>query len=370
MILTAFPLDRDSFTKNQAFGYERPLWSGTKQPFPHFSPKLGCPIEIPTSINTDLVKIVELYNRNEPVVIERLAWRFDNQLYPFRAKYIRPYDMMDADDAMLFLPNIGTIHKKITGLDIAITSPLEFYLEQASRMDPRTLSAKQVYLNEICHNYRMEIDGLAAQQVNTLALKDFLAILDCDNPMGSEQFVIPKLAILDPLSMTFINRPLDARNVRFPGSGCNPFDTSSAKAVSIHHPEVTQYSPSQYHNVARSCDDISQQYSDVKLEYILSPCGYIMDQVTHMLVCRYLEQPNECLVTHYCASVVIDVHQTACREHPKWEEESHIVTLDITYGDEALIEIYTLDRQHCLFALHLDLAMIALCSADVIAQVA
>jgi hypothetical protein len=371
MILAAFRLERDRLTSSQSFGYERQLWPGRRLPFQQFTTKLGCPIEIGTTLTASIVKIIELYNREEPIVIERLAWQFGNQLYPYRVKYIRLCDTMQSEEPMLFLPNIGTIHKKLTGLDIDIISPLEFYLDRAVTIDPRIIpSSIQTYIHSLCHKHRLAIDGLAPQQTDPLTLRDFLTVLDCENPFGFEQFVMPKLAINDPISIPFINRSLDARHLFSPGAGGNPFDTSAVGPIQINHPEVTLCSPLEYHSIAVDCDTVSQQYSDVKLKYILSFSEGILDCITQHLVCRYVDTPNEELIAHYCASIVINVHGSACAQHPEWIEDNHIVTLEITYGDEALIEIYTIDHKCCLFALHLDLAMIALCCADVIPQVA
>jgi hypothetical protein len=216
----------------------------------------------------------------------------------------------------------------------------------------------------------VRIDGISPQEIDHLTLRDFLAVVDAGEPRGIEQFVLPGLAVPDPISAKFLCRGLHARHLAFAGGGANPFDTSAVEALSINHPDVTLYSPAEYHAVARLCDDISTQYSDVKLEYILSESGQVRDRRTHHMVSRYVEAPLDAIIAHQCTVIVCDVNGIAGAMYPEKFSGygERIVTLDITYGDEALIEIHTIDRKHCLFAVHLDLAMIALCAGGIIMQ--
>jgi len=369
MILTAFRLHRDPHTRRNTFGYERQLWDRRDLPFLHFTPSVGCPIELESNVVPNIVKMIELYHYPETKVIERLGWQFGSEVFPYRVKYICPFDMMNTDESILFLPNVATIYNKLTGLPVRMSSPLEFYLDKVLNYGIYP-TLNQSYLLEVYKQHRLRIDGIAYQHVDTATLKDFLYIVDGENLLGLEKYVIPKLVMLDPVSEPFMNRALQTRHLSFTSIGQNPFDTSEVGPITINHPHVTKYSPIEYHGVALQCDLISQQYSDLKIEYILSNAGHVEDRTTHLLVSRYLECINDRLLDHYCTMVVTDAHRIATTQHPEWSDLHHVVTFEMTFGDEVLIEIYTVDKKQCLYAVHLDLAMLALCSSDVIPQVA
>jgi hypothetical protein len=319
----------------------------------------------------NIVKMVELYHYPETKVVERLGWQFGSEVFPYRIKYIRPFDMMNTDDSMVFLPNVATIYNRLTGLPLRMNSPLEFYLDQVLNCGygPHP-QFNHTYLQDICRRHRAAIDGMANQYADTETLKDFLYIMDGENLRGLESYVLPKLALPDPVSGLFMNRSLSARHLMSSPPGQNPFDTSEVGPIPITHPQVTKYSPVEYHEIAVICNLISQQFSDLKIEYILSTERQIEDRTTYLLVSRYLECMNDRLLEHYCSMVAIDVHRIATSQHPEWSDWKHVVSFEMTYGDEVLIEIYTPDKSQCLYAVHLDLAMLALCSADVISQVA
>ena len=370
MILTAFRLIRDYNTEGRSFGYERSMWPGQLHVFNHYAPNLGSPIEIDTTLTLNLVKIVELYNPKNPVIIERLAWQDGSQLYPYRVKYIRHHAFnYIRDEPVVFLSNLSKIHRKITGIDASLTSPLQFYLDRTA-LAPDTLPPIKDYILHLCHQYSVIVDGFTTQDTDTMSLRDFLTVLDSENVHGAEQFILPKLATPDPISPKFMYRSLHAGQLQFPGSGAIPFDVSPPSPLQINHPEVTLYSPPEYHHIARSCDDVSGQYSDVKLEYILSNSGYIVDCQTHYKVSRYLDHVHDKLMLHYCNAIVMDVYTNFRKLHPSWSTQHYCIILEVSYGDEVLIEIYTQDKKCCLFAVHLDLAKIALCAADIITQAA
>jgi len=94
-------LERDRLTSSQSFGYERQLWPGRRLPFQQFTTKLVV-YRNRHNANSKYCKIIELYNREEPIVIERLAWQFGNQLYPYRVKYIRLCDTMQSEEPCSF----------------------------------------------------------------------------------------------------------------------------------------------------------------------------------------------------------------------------------------------------------------------------
>lgn len=364
MILTAFSLERDPLTEGHSLGYERPLWSRCSPPYTHNSPNVGCPIEIETKLKTRLVKIVELYRRGEVIIAERLAWMFDSDIYPFRVKYIRTNEELSDEEPVLFLPNMGKIHKKLTGIDVTFSSPLRYYMDNVEFNGLRNPLTRE-YVQSICDIHHLPIDGTALQEVDSKSLKDFMMMLDTERPYGTERFVIPRFMISEPVSHLFVDRPMRARDITLSRSTDNPFDTSSVGALPINNPDVTVYSQKVYHRVAETCKLITNEYTDVKFEYILSN-GRIQDRRFCHLINRYHKRINPALVVHLCDWVVIDAASISgvCDIRVG---EGMFVTVEITYGDEVLIEIYSLERRKCLIAIHLDLAMIALCASDVVA---
>lgn len=366
MILAAFQLYRDFHTENQTFGYLR-SWSHIFRLYDQSKPDLGFPIELPVKITTQLVKIVEFYHREEDVVIERLAWRFGNDIYPFRLKYFRDDTKDYYTDPLIFLPNLGTIHQKITGLDVSFMSPLNYCLNvenHKSLLDPRNVN----YLSYLRDNFQTTFEEISSQETDYTALRDFLSFLDSDRLIGIEQFFGPKLSVMEPISRQFLNKPLRSRNILFSGSGDNFFDTTPAQPLTISHPDITFYSPQQYHTIARTCEYLSAYYTDIKLEYILSE-RTIIGRIAHHVVSRYFSRYQTAIAEHYCDDIIIQFGCRAELEHPEWNTlySEKVIVFQLTYGDEALIEVYTIDKKTCLFAVHLDLAMISLCSSGVIA---
>lgn len=367
MILTAFKLERDRHTATESFGYERQLWPGHVG-VSHY-PKLGCPIaDVGVPLRTNVVKIVELYDREEMVVVERLAWRVGRLLYPYRAKYIRPVTQDYQDDPILFLANMSAIHRQLSRIDVRFVSPLAYCLE--SVVDAVAGAPAARYMLDVQARHRDALETFAPQETDIINLRDFMlaAENDCFYKVGrsgqvlpSEDLIMARPPVAEPMAARFAARPLSASAIAPGGVGNNPFDTSEVPAIEIRHPVVTRYSPEDHHPVARMCDQLSYQYSDVEIEYILSGREVRGHQVNH-LVSRYHDATNDAV--SYCQMIIETAADIAFKRcvgrvvHARFQ---------LTYGDEVLIEFYTPDRAHCLVAVHLDLAMIALCASGVIA---
>jgi len=371
MILSAFQLERDWTTENHSFGYERFLWCNSSNAY---MPKLGCPLEISSNstLKINIVKIIELHNQKSPVIIERLAWKFNNKLYPYRVKYIYDDYLTHGENSILFLSNINTIHQKLTGFDFETISPFQFYLDRNIIINPYISESFKKQIYHTYSNYQYALDGIASQYVDPKCIKDFITAVDTDTILGSDKILLPKLSFPDHLSHISMTHPINTRDITFSAYNQNPFDTSAVSAIQINNPATTIYSPKEFHKIAMECESVTHQYSDVIMEYILSSSvcdGYVKDNIIHLLVSRYLSKPNFMLCCHACLSIVLGVHAIATQNNPTWMNVEKIAKLTITYGDEALIEFFTIDRKHSLFAVHLDLAMIALCASDIIAVV-
>lgn len=381
MILSAFRLARDPRTEGQTFGYQRPFWPDGAKIYHHFTPMLGQPLEVETTLVTNLVKMVECYQREfGMVVVERLAWAFGGQLYPYRIKYVRTAQRGYLDDPILFLPNMSTIHRKLTGLDVSFASPLQYYLNSGATdpwgnaHDPWYQPTRSGPIMEIYDRHRNAIDGLATQDTDWKSMRDFLGTLDHERSAENleRHFAndcVPKMPILDPISQQSWCRPLRSRDLAFDRPLGNPYDTTPVAELVIEHPAVTRYSPQDCHRHAMTCEEIAQEYTDIKLEYILSE-RRIADRTIHHMVSRYRDNPNTRLSIHRCDWLILDVLSTALGQSDVTPLlDNVVVSLQLTYGDEVLIEIYTPDKKHCLYAVHLDLALLALCASSVVAQV-
>ena len=366
MILTAFKLERDRNTETESFGYQRPLWfyydrdsqysrlgHPIANPDDRVSPyaRLGCPITNPYPVRFNIVKIVE-YHRHDgiPVVVERLAWQFGRDLHPYRAKYIRPASKDYCDEPILFLANMSAIHQKLSGIDIQFVTPLGYCLDVLTETEIEDTPFSR-YMKDIQRRHRTALQELSTQEPDLDSLR---------------KFIVTSLPILEHIGIKFASRPLPVSAVSTVSVMDNPFDTSSVPAISIKHPEVTLYSPEAYHDIARMCNHLSYQYSDVKINYILSGCRLVGKQVVH-LVSRYLDATDD--VHAYCERIIESAAYIIDKTSPaltSWDSQMW-VDFELTYGDEVLIEVYTIDRKQCLIAIHLDLAMVALCSSGVIA---
>ena len=361
MILSAFPLHRDVNTEGQTFGYERSLWPGTSYAHSAVVPRLGLPIEAETRIIRQLVKIICLLTPDGKTIAEYLAWRIDSHLYPYRVRYIKEGAIQR--EPILLLRNMKDIHKRLSGIDVMFVSPMEYYLNHVT-FDTRRNPIFCDHTKDVYAKYRDVIDGLAHQEIDRTCLRDFISCLDVERLDGGVDIFLPKMIHPDQYTTRFITGPIRTQNVRM-GIGCgNPFDTSQPCVLDIKHPEVTVYSPKKYHVVSSMLDWISGECTDFKIEYILSD-GVLDDHRIHHLVSRYGISNAVVFFTHKMESVALEVLYIQRKLLHKHRGDVSIV-LELTYGEEALIEIYTRDRKNCLSAVHLDIAMIALSSADVI----
>ena len=244
MILNAFRVERDRCTEQDGFGYERPLWPWNCRPFQDFEPSLGSPIMVHPKLVTNIVKIIELYwSGTDPIVVERLAWLFNNTVFPYRVRYIHRVEKMWNVDPVVFLPNMSGIYRIITGNDMFLVSPLDYYL---GRMvyDPDITTRIQDYAESVLKFERPRLSGIAAQETDHAALREFLTYMDSDcDPSGIEYTVMPKLESVDPLSHKFTSGGIPTRHLVCAGYSSNPFDTSPVGCIPITHPEVTVYSP-------------------------------------------------------------------------------------------------------------------------------
>jgi hypothetical protein len=369
MLLTAFRLARDPHTEGHSFGYMRTLWPVNLRHQQTYTPDLGCPIELPTILSTHLIKMVELYGSNrDPVIIERLAWQIGTDLYPYRIKYFRYQEQYRPDSAVIFPLNINRIHSQLTGIDPAVTSPLDYYLHQYVFIDPYGNTEFRHEIATLCNRFRNSLSGYSEQNADPRALLEFLASLDDGRLEENVRFVTPNIVVPDPISHRFLDRHLPMRNIHF--ATTNPFDTSEVDPLTIHHPEVTVYSPPEFHWVAQICEQVRLEYTDVSMEFIVSDPGLLSDQKINYQISRYLDKNHGMMALHDITKIVVDTYLIARAQRPSWIRSSndYIVTLDISFGDEVLICIFTMDRTQCVFAVHLDLAMIALCASDVIVQ--
>ena len=365
MLLAAFKLSRDKPTEKYNFGYKRPLWPGNTRPYQHYAPTLGCPIEIETKITTNLVKMIELYRFDDVVIAERLTWMIGTDLYPFRVRHIRVNKLYE-DEPLLFLPNMGTIHRIHTGLGVSLTSPLRFYIDTINfhyQMEPDTHRYLEYLLNHF------SLDGVVSQETEACALRNILSLLDENYIHGIESFISSGITTTDPISQNFFNKRMKARNLIYSSKGDNPFDTSPPLPIEITHPDVTKYSPREYHEIAKTFELLTRHFTDVKFRYILSLDNRtVLDHQVYYLVSRY-PNSNEDIAKHYMFAIIQQIASIEIPEHPGWISITRniVICIEASYGEEVIIEIYTENEKTCLLAIHLDLAMIALCSSGVIA---
>ncbi|CAK9253462.1 unnamed protein product [Sphagnum jensenii] len=389
MILTVFRLMRDRIPPTQTIGYQRPFWNDPcALVLSRTSPPLGLPLEPLTTFNPKLFKIIEYYPDNQNrVVVERLCWAFNNLLYPYRAKYIglditsgsfRPYFQ---EKSILFLPHLSAIYRKLTGCDVLFSSPLSYCLQNHY---PNQMFNPHNAINELIYEHRVPLTGLAEQDPVGVLPQDmihFNDLLDNDAPYNEleklfTEKIVPKLPYNDELSGRFWDRPLSLNGLDCVRPHTQPFDVGPPNPLWIQHPEVTVYSPECYHQISGAFEDISYYCTDLNLEYISSnnKIGKF-EPVVYYLVSRYRSQLIQEDIVKLCFGVVTKVLEfSGLVGRDTWgpyrNTLPHPVTVSITmsYGDEVLIEIYTANRARCLYAVHLDLALLALTSSNVIAE--
>lgn len=363
MILTAFSLRRNINTERDTYGYRLPAWGQISKLLP-VSPILGCPIESPSTIRTNIIKMVEYYHRNQnPVIAERLCWKFGKDLYPYKVRHLSLGSVyMDKD--ILFLQNLKSIHDRLSGNSIHLASPVSYYFD--TRVAPWYDTELYRYTSYLYQKYRNWIETFAYAQDSWDETDRFIRYFD-DGLTEScseahfEQFVLPTPMIQDPYTMNNFARPLTTGGLAFERPLGNPFDTSEPHELVIHHPEKTLYSPREAHRAIRSLDQVAMQYTDVNLEYILS--GMAVISVTEKYcVSRYRDVKFHNAETDIRWVVLIDVLDVLYQKTRDLRLFDDIrVTFEMSYGEEVLIEVYHLINNECLCAVHFDLAMISLC---------
>jgi hypothetical protein len=373
MILTAFRLCRDRHTEHDSFGHVRPVLS-LNQIIPTYFPSLGCPIELNSiKIKTNIVKIVEYYNRNRGrIIVERLCWRFGTALYPYKARFIhidKPDTRYDAD--LLFLPNLAMIHRTLTNNHITFTSPIQYYFNSTS--PPWHRNHNHEYLSYLNNKYKDWIGRFAYAHDCWADTERFVNTFDdCTYKDDSEDkfktFHLPKPPTLDPFTLNNNSLPISTRNIIFENISCNMFDVSPPVELVINHPDKTIYSPKINRTTIGALEQIALQYSDLSLEYILSGGGAVVSCKENYLVSRYRDRVIIDVEKDCRWIVVNEVLETLYHKFHDARIVSDIkVTFVMTYGEEALIEVFEYYTNECLGVVHFDMAMLVLCVPSIAA---
>ncbi len=380
MLLTAFRLDRDRQTEQVRLGYHRSLWSGAAV-MHRYTPQLGSPLETPDArpLALVLLKLVEYYPRRDPqtradqsVVIERLVCQLGSMLYPYRIRYRRlGLDRGYRDDGLILLHNLNRIHQVVTKNEISFLSPLAYMFNTAHRPD-RCDPYLYRTVDRLYHTNLQRIEGFAPQFGEWRIAEQLINLCDqgADPDVIETHFntqLIPTLPFIDPITAVSWHAPIPLQHVMLERDRANPFDTCAPSALSIKHPQVTQYSPQHYHNLALQLD-VLPWGTDLQLEYTLC-AQQLKHQSVTQLIDRYGPSPYRSTPVdhlHLLRKIALLLAQDPLR--PIVLDDA-VITVQLTYGEEALIEVYNPQKTQCLAALHFDLAMLALTSANIVAEV-
>lgn len=373
MILTAFRLRRDRHTERDSFGYTRSVTGKMREMLP-YAPEVGCPIETPLVVKTNLVKMVEHYDRkNGPVVVERLCWMFGTELYPFKARYLHlNKDHITGDSDLLFLQNMKTIHQNLTRNHIVFSSAIQCHFETC--IAPWHGIDLRDYVSYLKNRYGDWIGSFAYSRESCWEdAGRFIRMFDegyapCQAENFFKEYVIPKPPIRDPFTLNNHASPLSARGLVFEKPLSNPFDTSAPNEIVIDHPEKTLYSPEAGYASIAALEQISLQYSDLSLEYILSGTAFVSCKENYR-VSRYRDRKVYDADVDCRWVIFTDVLPALSHEYPDVRFIHDIrVTFLMTYGEEVLIEVFDVYTNECLGAVHFDLAMLALCAPTIAAS--
>lgn len=368
MLLAAFRLSRDKHTERDSFGYTRQRISKIRQEPSVYSPLLGCSIEIPTTIKSNIVKMVELYNRQfGVVVVERLGWMFGKDIYPYKARYInidKTHSGSDVD--ILFLDNMTKIHKNLSGTHCSFYSPIQYHVN--SQAQPWHNNHAHGNLNCLADKYRNWMGSFAYAHDHWGDTERFIDHFDNGPvPFNVENlfkdFILPRPPIRDPFTIHNHNKPISAYHLSLEKGLLKPFDVTPPQELTINHPEKTIYSPKVSQMTIDNLDQIALQFSDVNFEYILSGTT-IASVKQNYLISRYRNTILENVdADRDCRWVIISVFEIIYREFPNIKLFDEVrVNFVMSYGEEVLIEFFDYTTNECLGAIHFDLAMLSLCA--------
>lgn len=379
MLLTVFPLLRDPATRHHTYGYCCPSRHHFRPTF--FTPELGGQLHRSdgASFEIPLVKMVEYYQSNDehnysgPIILERLAWKNQSNLYIYRLKYIRPVSVNINDPNLLILPNLNTIHSKITNTGVMFTSPFTYQINNM----PRSISNPEGmhYITDIYRRDLRMLDVLVRQHGSWDSSNAIFDRIDqfypwCEIEEYLESKILPRLPVLDPLTGHIWKAPLAMRDLIHETHEGSPFDVTAPAPLDVPAADIMLFSPKEFHDIAIYFETMHMEYTDIKIEYILSGRKSVSDLRLHYAISRYHVRPSLAELHRKLTFIALASEAIADELYDKIASKMCLrIILTLNYNEEAMVEIYDGTSAHCLLAVHLDLAMLALTTGSVVQEI-
>lgn len=381
MIIFKMILPRDYHTRSSTFGFVDQYYIKTYYDL-MIVPNFGIQItadhpKFPPSI----IKIIEYYPiGSQDAYIERLCFVDGKYLYPYRIKYITPDKKYDTQLVVPYA--LEQIHKIIDSRNcLDIITPGSLYIDHIRPGKRGDLPPNKKNIYEKYGSDLMLMSNLCPDNLQWYDVYDEIKRTDSfNNSVGrtmqnwyldvfAEELLMPKVAFPDPLTVKTIIDPIKEQDLYYYGGvGSRTINMSQPKELEIKYPHMTKLSPKEQMTTVSFLSDVG--YSDLELEYILSN-RTINKRTIRFLHDRYHQKLNTDTELKICDRAVLSCFDS-CRDVSSTEEYEDLmfqavrVVFKKTFNDEAVFEFYNYQTDRPIRVIHLDLALLSLCSMGVI----
>lgn len=370
--------------------------------------RVGTAIEAPAPMRVPLAKSVEFYRKSgHRLVVERLYEYTTTGLLPFRIRY---REAQEAPAAVVHLSNLTTIHNTLelppdpVGPPLAPEpTPFVTYHDPRKQFLTASLTAPVLTplaadradgLLKLCNDTPLAPmvarHAMAASpvQFDIEALSNYIT-WGALNPLRPHDqwslenlirnHISPELRLCDTLTGLFPEGKITYGELRGHSAPLTDIDTTPSPVLPIVVPERTYFSPHSFRTVADAFDRLSA--TDVKVEFTVffglmgePTVHHYVDRYAHLIGDRYAADLDVCkqaaLQALLSSSFIFGPESDdplGWAQHQLFatpETDTMSLVLEKTHNDEALISFYRGGVLDC--AIHLDLAMLSLCSLGII----
>jgi len=391
MIIGMVDLDRDHQLRPQTIGYqdryilrvpvEQKRNAGVRcQTMGQWAVQYGSQIVRDSTQAVPLVKLVEHYIFDKrDMYVERLCYSTPRGVIPYRIKQITPYNSQwyNGIHNVGLIKNIEHIHR-LLGNRTTLETPIAMFVKdvipgiKSGLSDEHKNVIRETYLK-----HQAVLDTMVTDDASWISSLHRLCDYDRDrsgpNDWCIDDYVIthlsPTLGFYDEITARTFSGGMSYREVEAAAKRRLVYvDLSPVKPLQVDMSEAVT-SPPQARELVECLNNIG--YTDICLEYILlnnSPVEVIND-IRYDRYRRDLHTEHETgrirELIDVALSTTIDILADRGYATPLLYTEIHFRLIK-TFGEEALLEIYDQATKDHVLTIHLDLALLALCTLGAI----
>ena len=389
MIYSTLLLPRDHNVKRATLGFSEQYVM--KDGYGHtVAPSFGMIIGSLEPTFPTIIKLIEHYNmpndenrsKFQDIFIERLCHLHKNYLFPYKIQYLTPRKQYD--NRLVVPKNMENCHYNIHGYPYTITTPSSFYMSvlrpEHLLSNERNFEASRIYrqsyklIESLCQDSLQWSDIF--DKINNMShnqtTKNRYAFRYIDEELDEHvrHALLPRIPYIDPITAKTLTSPIPLKNLPTLIQGLQYSDVRQPPELVIRQSSLTEFSPKTQLSTIYYINDLG--LTDVEIEYILFGGCILQRKVVHAYdrYHRDLNIDREIDICDKCVVQCVFNAGDATTQSGSTEIFSDIrVVFRKTFNDEALFEIYTIPDDELLYACHLDLAVLSLCSIGVISAI-